>query len=61
VIIISSGKGKSSLVPCTCSTSTLLATRIGLSLRNIYSYRGTQKAELASTLRLGSFLPFSSG
>jgi len=37
-IMISSGKGKSNLVPCTCKTKILLATRIELSFLNIYSY-----------------------
>ena len=55
VIIISRGKGNSSLVPCTCSTRMRRATRIGLSFLNIYNSKGTQKAELASTRKLPSF------
>ena len=62
VIMISRGKGKSSLVPCTCSTRILLAILIGLSFFSIYRSRCTQNVELASTRRLGSFpFAFSSG
>jgi hypothetical protein len=60
--MISRGKGKSSLVPCTCSTRIRLATRIVLSFLNISSYSCTQKAELASTRRMRSFgLPSGGG
>lgn len=61
-IIISKGNGNSKRVPWTCSTSNLLAIRIGLSFLSIYNYKCTQNAELAYTLSIGSLsFAFSSG
>ena len=53
-MMISRGKGKRSLVPCTCSNRIRLATRIGLSFLSISKDKWTKKAELASTLKLAS-------
>jgi hypothetical protein len=59
-MIISRGKGKRSLVPCTCSNSIRLATRIGLSFFSISNDKWTKKAELASTRKLAYFALFFS-
>lgn len=58
-MMTSNGKGKSSLVPCTCRTKSLLAIRIGFSFLSNSIANVTQKAELASTLIMVS-LPLGS-